>query len=256
LFKRKINKMSVQYNGKYTQAFLSDAKIKKDSIENKLLDELIKIEEDEVVWIYSLKGNKLLFAKGFEILNLKDEDITSNYLNSMFTQYFQEFINEYNDRILLFLYTNTIEYFSSSVIIKIKEIETSAILNIKIYQTDNNGNIISFIGRSKIDNDLKTTDIVQYSFQGDVENEFLEEINQNLNFNNCISLENIKLIEFLEKKKENSEISNLLNIPIEKINQNLLRLYKRFNLKDENELVKFGKDNYLIPNQFDKYQNK
>ena len=97
---------------------------------------------------------------------------------------------------------------------------------------------------------------VQYSFQGDVENEFLEEINQNLNFNNCISLENIKLIEFLEKKKENSEISNLLNIPIEKINQNLLRLYKRFNLKDENELVKFGKDNYLIPNQFDKYQNK
>ena len=151
--------MSVQYNGKYTQAFLSDAKIKKDSIENKLLDELIKVEEDEVVWIYSLKGNKLLFAKGFEILNLKDEDITSNYLNSMFTQYFQEFINEYNDRILLFLYTNTIEYFSSSVIIKIKEIETSAILNIKIYQTDNNGNIISFIGRSKIDKDLKIISI-------------------------------------------------------------------------------------------------
>ena len=192
--------MSVQYNGKYTQAFLSDAKIKKDSIENKLLDELIKVEKDEVVWIYSLKGNKLLFVKGFEILNLKDEDFTSNNLNSMFTQYFQEFINEYHDRILLFLYTNIIEYFSSSVIIKIKEIETSAILNIKIYNTDDNGNIISFIGRSKIDNDLKTTDIVQYSFQGDVENEFLEEINQNLNFNKRISLENIKLIEFLEKK--------------------------------------------------------
>ena len=126
--------MSVQYNGKYTQAFLSDAKIKKDSIENKLLDELIKVEKDEVVWIYSLKGNKLLFVKGFEILNLKDEDFTSNNLNSMFTQYFQEFINEYHDRILLFLYTNIIEYFSSSVIIKIKEIETSAILNIKIYR--------------------------------------------------------------------------------------------------------------------------
>jgi hypothetical protein len=248
--------MSVQYNGKYTQAFLSDAKIKKDSIENKLLDELIKVEKDEVVWIYSLKGNKLLFVKGFEILNLKDEDFTSNNLNSMFTQYFQEFINEYHDRILLFLYTNIIEYFSSSVIIKIKEIETSAILNIKIYQTDNNGNIISFIGRSKIDKDLKTTDIVQYSFKGDVENEFLEEINQNLNFNNCISLEDIKLIEFLEKKKENSEISNLLNIPIEKINQNFLMLYKKFDLKDENELVKFGKDNNLIPSQFDKYQNK
>jgi hypothetical protein len=33
-------------------------------------------------------------------------------------------------------------------------------------------------------------------------------------------------------------------------------LYKKFDLKDENELVKFGKDNNLIPSQFDKYQNK
>lgn len=174
----------------------------------------------------------------------------------MFTPYFQKFINEYHDRILLFLYTNNIKSCSSSVIIKIKEIETPAMFNIKIYKTDDNGNLISFIGRSKLDKSLKTADIIQYSFQGDVENDFLEEMNQKLNFNNCISLYNIKLIELLEAKKEISEIAILLNTPVEKINQNLQGLYKRFSLTGESELVKFGKDNHLIPNQFDKYQNK
>lgn len=249
--------MTVEYTGKYTQAFLSD-KISKDSSNTDFYKERIEVKNNEAVYVYSFKGNKMVFTKGFEkITNKKDDEISILELNNLFSPHFENFINEYHDRILLFLHTNNEknETFSSHVIIKINNFDYPVILNIKVFETDDNGNLISIIGTTTIEKRLKTSDIVQYGFKGDFNPEFVEEINNDLEFNQCVSSFNIKIIELLELKKSYTDISNKLNISEEKIKNNLNKLLKRFELKNIKELIEFAKNNYLIPNQFDKYLN-
>jgi DNA-binding CsgD family transcriptional regulator len=248
--------MGIKYTGKYTQAFLSDKKMKANSIEADFFNKKIEVKPNEALYIYSFKGNKMLFTKGFEaVLNKKDNDISIVDLNSMHTPHFEEFMYEFNDRLLLFLYNNNenIETFSSNVIIKIKGVDTALMLNTKVYKTDENGNLISIIGRNTLDKKLNTTDVIQYSLIGDFKEDFLDTINNDLNFTRCISLFNIKIISLFEEGKQSNEVSKILNISEEKINTNIEKLLKRFELLNLNELIEFSKSNCLIPSQFDNY---
>lgn len=245
--------MGFKYTGKYTQAFLSDSTVRAESIETDYFNNIIDLKPNEAVYIYSFKGNKLLFVKGFEkLLNIKDEELSIIELNSHYTTDFKSFIDEYHDRLLLFLYNNNqnIESFSSHAILKVKDSDIPFMLNIKVHKTDNNGNLVSIIGRCTFDPNIRTSDIVQYSLKGDFDPDFLNTINNKLHYKKCISLENIKLIELLDSETKLEEISSKLELSEDSIKIKIDNLIEKFNLKNKAELISFAKDNHLIPNQF------
>ena len=251
--------MKPKFTGKYTRAFLTDKKMKEESIEYDYYNNQIDLKDNEAAYVFSFKGNKLVFAKGFEkIFKVQKNNLSILDLNTLFTDYFESFINEYHDRLLLYLYNNNenIETFASHTIIKVKPIPQPILLTTKVFKTDDNGNLLSVIGMNTFDPDLKTTDVIQYSLSGDIKPDFMDNINQNLDFKMCISHYNIKIIEELEMKKSSSEIATQLNISEEKLATILNNLLVKFELKDNQELIEFAKKNYLIPNQFDKYLNK
>ncbi|MEN8927505.1 MAG: hypothetical protein ABF240_01425, partial [Flavobacteriales bacterium] len=91
--------MDSKYTGKYTKAFLSDKKAKSQSIEYEYFNRTIEVKENEMVYIFSFNGNKLLFAKGYEnILGISDSELDILQLNSLFTSYYERFVFEFHDR--------------------------------------------------------------------------------------------------------------------------------------------------------------
>lgn len=251
--------MAIKYTGKYTQAFLSDNKINSESLESDFYNNVITVNSNEAVYVYSFKGNKMVFAKGFEkIINKKLEEINMLVLNEAFAPHFKKFINEYHDRLLLFLYnSNTnIESFSSHVIIRTNDFDNPLMLNIRVFKTDDNGNLVSVIGTNTIDKKLKTTDVIQYAFSGDFDPEFIDKINNHLDFQSCISFYNIQIIEHLNQGRTLAEIAELMNFEEQKVTNDLALIKKKFELKNDLELIEFAQKNHLIPNQFDAYLNK
>ncbi|MEN8957295.1 MAG: hypothetical protein ABF242_00940 [Flavobacteriales bacterium] len=248
--------MDSKYTGKYTKAFLSDKKAKSQSIEYEYFNRTIDVKENEMVYIFSFNGNKLLFAKGYEnILGISDSELDILHLNSLFTSYYERFVFEFHDRLLLFLYNNNnnIEDFSSNVITELEGFDIPVMINVKIHRTDDNGNLISIIGRNVADQNLKTSDVIQYSVHIGSDSQFISEINNDLDFKRCISLYNILVIEKMDKGIELEVIAEELNITTEKLQENLDKILTRFELKDYKELTQFAKIKHIIPNQFEKY---
>ena len=132
-----------KFSGDYTKAFLSKDRSKEGSKDTIYFDKTLEIAENEAVNVFSFKENKLLFAKGFEkLLGRELEEIDILQLNSLYDTVFKEFTNEYHDRMLLYLHTNNknLESLSSTIIVKAQGIDTPFILNVKVYETDENGN--------------------------------------------------------------------------------------------------------------------
>ncbi len=243
-----------KYTGKYTDAFLSEDVSDYSSILKKNLDKRLEIKNNEAVYIYSFKEKKMIFSQGFEsVLNKKDDEINLKVLNSEYDELSKIFVNEYHDRALLYLHQNNLKLtsFSSRVIVKCLGIKEPLSLKIQVFKTNKKGNLDSIIGRVIKNKNLRYSDIIQYSFDGDFEEEFLFQMNHQLDFDLCISSKEIKIIELIKSLKTHQEIGRSIQYPTQKINDVIQILLLRFSLKSESDLVKFAERKMLIPNQFE-----
>ena len=247
-----------KYSGNYTKAFLSEKKSSDSSIEATFVDKTIHREKNEAVHIYSFKENKLIYAKGFkEILGLEENEINILNLNSLVTEVFKQFLNEYHDRALLYLYNNNenLDTLSSSVILKVFGLDYPLFLNIKVFKTDDNGNLISIIGRIKFAESLKTTEVVQYDLSGNFDKDFLFKMNHNLDFKSRISKTEITILENIEKELSITEIAKKHTIGVEELETIIENIHSRFGTKSNEELINFALKNHLLPNQFNLFNS-
>ncbi len=244
------------YSGNYTRAFLSKRVSPSDSIEQTFYSESIEVGEGEGCYIYSFKENKLIFSKGMDtFFNVSPEEINIVFLNSVYQEDFTKFVNEYYDRLLLYLYNNNenIKDFSSNLIVKAKGLESSILVNIRILKTDANGNLVSIIGKIKKVDEVRTTNVVQYSLKGISDTNFTDKINFDLDHKLCISEINIDLLELMDAGKSQKEISESLTINEEELTKRISQLLNRFEVNSNEELIKFAKNNFIIPSQFEAF---
>ncbi|MEN8839039.1 MAG: hypothetical protein ABF238_00870 [Flavobacteriales bacterium] len=244
------------YTGKYTDAFLTEDVSSYDSHFDENFKKYLTLKENEAVYVYSFKENKLLFTKGFEnVLEVESRAVNMQFLNSEYDELAKEFVNEYHDRALLYLYNNNhkLKTFSSSVVIKTKRVETPLLLNIQVLNTDSKGNLISIIGRVLRDPNLIYGDIIQYNLNGDLEGDFLFQMNHKLDFQKRISLREIKIIEDLEMDIPTEEIGKKIGYANHRIEEIIKLMLERFSVKTTKDLIEFAKNKQLIPNQFKNY---
>lgn len=244
-----------KYTGEYVKAFLSKDAFIPDPQGNPILSGKYEPNKNETVYIYSFKENKLLFAKGFDkVYGIESHELNAQKLNSLYTPHFKNFIDEYFDRILLYLRNNNqnLNTFSISTIIKVNHFDKPVLLIIRVFDTDENGNLISVIGRSFRGLPIQSTNIVQYFLEGEGNANFMEKINHHLDFKDCISRKDIELIEELTMNSTIEQTSENLNLSPEHIEFYTNNLLSRFKLNSVPELIEFAKNNHLIPNQFKK----
>ena len=248
--------MSTQFTGDYVNAFISDESSSQDSIERVFFEKTIDKKPGEAVYVFSFKENKLQYASGFEeIFGIKDSEVNLLMLNKLYTDDFVEFTNEYHDRILLFAYNNNnnLETFSSKEIIKIKGFDLALTLHIEILKTDENGNLVSIIGRINPNENIQISEIVQYAFEGDFDLDVLYKINHRLNYKNCVSHKMIKIIDGINKGKNSKQIARTVGYKVNIVEELIEAFKAKFNLKSESELIQFAKEKHLVPDQFRLY---
>lgn len=241
-----------KFTGNYVRAFLSDDSSSEESLERSFFEKLIERQEDEAVYIYSFKENKLQYASGCNtIFGIDDSEVNIILLNELYKKEFAEFTNEYHDRILLYAYNNNknLYTFSSKVIVKVKNFETPLLLHIKILKTDQNGNLVSIIGRIKKSKTIQITEIVQYGFEGDLDPDFLFKINHKLDFKNCVSHKMIEILEGIKKNKSIKQIAKSVGYKESTVENLIASFKKNFELKSEKEILDFAEKNYLLPSQ-------
>lgn len=246
-----------KFKGDYTKAFLSENPLDKDVAKTKFLGEEFVTKPNEAVYVYSFKEGKMLFAKGLEeFTGIKDEEVNIIQLNSFSDNSYSDFLNEFHDRVLFYLnhHNDNLESISIHVIREIPAHDFPIMSILKVFETDDNGNLVSILGKIIKDNSLKTSEVIQYAFSGIVDDKFEKEINH-LDYELSISIKNISILELLDKGFSYEEIADDLGIPTMEITERLSELLTRFKLDSEEDLLKFGKKKLFIPNQFKNYLN-
>ena len=243
------------FSGDYLNAFLSDAYFKEDTESIKINDKKIKVSKNELAYVYSFKEGKLTYLKGFDtILGLNHTDINIKKIHFLFRENYIEFFKEFHDRVLLYFHNNNnnIESIGCNALVLLKNIETPVNHSVRVFETDNNGNLVSVIIRMKLNEKLKIGDIIQYCITGEIHEKALKEEKYFLNYKKCISKREAEIIEsFIDKEKSNKIFSKVLLKPEEFVVV-LENLIIRFGLQTKAELIEFAKENYLIPSQFKK----
>lgn len=245
-----------KYTGKYTDAFLTEDVSNYNSNLGENFNKYLTIKENEAVYVYRFKENKMLFAKGFEnVLNKKNDEINMKILNTEYDELSKSFVSEYHDRALLYLYNHNskLKSFSSSIVVKSARVKDPLLVNIQVMNTDSKGNLVAIIGRIYKDKNLRYNEIIQYSLNGQFEGDFLFQMNHKLDFDSRISLREIKIIEGLKNQISHKEIGKNIGYPGHRISEVIQLLFKRFKVKSEEELIAFAENKELIPNQFSSY---
>ena len=117
----------------------------------------------------------MLFVSGFkELMNIENGYISMAYLNELYEDHTKQFINEYHDKTLHYLYTHNynLASLSSSLILKIPVKDCLMLSNVKVYSNDDKGNLTAIIGHLKMDESLRNSKIVQYNLCGEGNKDF------------------------------------------------------------------------------------
>ncbi|MGB1041645.1 MAG: hypothetical protein ACPGVD_12280, partial [Flavobacteriales bacterium] len=159
------------FSGDYLNAFLSDAYFQEDPEQVKTLDKKIKVKKNELAYVYSFKESKLLYLKGFDtVLGINHADLNIKKIHSLFRENYVEFFKEFHDRVLLYFHNNnnSIESIGCNALVLLKDIDTPINHSVRVFETDDNGNLVSVIIRMKLNESLNIGDIIQYSITGEI----------------------------------------------------------------------------------------
>lgn len=246
-----------EYTGDYTKAFVSETPMENNSSVAKSIKKNLKIELNEAVYIYSFKENKMIFVQGFkELFGIEDEKLNMTDMIELHTNEVSIFLNEINDKTLHQIHHKTNYQDVKTLMIinvfnKITKQSIPVLRSIYIYESNENGNLISIIARYKKDDNLKTSNIIPYGVVSKkIKDDFLIDINFNLNYKNAVSIYEIKIIELLEKEYNHLEIQEKLEYSEKELKKIISNLFLRFKTYSKSELINFAKKNYFLPNPF------
>jgi len=247
---------NTKYSGKYSKSFFTDNTIRFTGKIGENFSKYFLLGKNEAVLIYNFKELELLYAKGFKnVLGIEDEDVNMLMLNEQYDETSFEFTNEFHDRALIHLLSNkkNIKSFSSSALLRSKCNDIPIFMNLQVISTDEHGNLENVIARLIQDPTLNFTKIVQYNLNGDFDEDFIYNINHNLDFKSTISFREIDIIDKLKEGFNHIEIANFLGYSGFKVSAIIELMFKRFKVKSEKELIEFAEREQLIPNQFTNY---
>lgn len=241
--------------GDYYKAHVTSNPADLNSKEAMDIKKQIAYGEDEAVYIYSFKKNKILFAAGFQdLIGYPDNEVNVMNIYNIYDSKYSTLLHHFTDQTLHFLHHNKINGdFSTYAISNIynKNTKLTIIKTVSIYEKDKNNNFISGIVRFKKIENMKYNSIFQYGIIDSSKkiNIFTNNI-IDFKVDNSINIHEIKLVELLDNQMSINNISKHFECSEAQINLAINNILIRFKCKNTQELISFAKQNEIIPNQF------
>lgn len=248
-----MNNIGEQNNfGNYSKSFITDIPADLNTDQAQFLKQTIPRFPLEAIYIYSFKEGKMIYADGWEeVLGVKDSDISMLKIVVMTAPDYAPFVNELNDKALMFIHKKRPELEKYSFLIEQKKIhknghEVPIVARVGVHECEND-TVVSIIGRFQVNYNIRFGKVMRYAAFGPEKNEFEEELNKNLFYKNVISNKEKDALALIAKGYTLKEAAGILNVSQSAVEKRILPLYKRFEVKSIPHLVSFAYENHILP---------
>ncbi len=238
--------------GNYSRSFITDQPADLSSEEALYFKQTIVKFPEEGVYIYSFLKGRMIYADGWEeIVGYRDDEISMLKIVNMTARDFAPFVDEVNDKALMFIHTKTEELEKYSFLIEMKKLhkdgrEIPMVGRVGVYETMN-GKAISIIGRFQVNRSLTFGKVMRYSAFGPEKDEFEEELNKTLFYKYAISNKEREALALVAKGFSFKEIAVQFNVSQSAIEKRIRSMYRRFEVKSLTHLVSFAYENHILP---------
>lgn len=238
--------------GSYSRSFITDLPADLNSAEAKHFKQTIPKFPEEGVYIYSFKMGRMIYADGWEeVVGYRDEEITMLRIVNLSAPDHAPFVNELNDKALMFIHKKTEELDKYSFLIETKKMhkdgrEIPIVARVGVYEFEN-GKVASIIGRFQVNRSLTFGKVMRYAAFGPEKEAFEEELNKSLFYQYAISSKEKEALAMVAKGYSFKEIAYRFQVTQSAIEKRILPLYKRFEVKSLTHLVSFAYDNHILP---------
>src|SRR3954467_14320655 len=107
--------------GSYSRGFITDIPADLSSPQANYFRQTLPKFPEEGIYIYSFKENRMLYADGWEeVVGYKDQEITMLGVVNMTAPSFTSFVNELNDKALMFIHNKCTDLEKYSFTIELK----------------------------------------------------------------------------------------------------------------------------------------
>jgi len=235
----------------YVKTSLSDKPADMNSDVFKLYKNTIPSFDNQAVYIYSFKENKMLYAQGwFDVLGYRDDEINMVTIVSISTPKFAAFSHEMNEKSLAYINKQKVHLEKYSFTIELEKYHKNGkpiplFSRVGVHKSEN-GMITEIIGVSQIVNSLKFGNIMNYAVYGPNSEKFEETLSKELFCKLVITKKEKEALELAAAGFTFKEIAHRFNISQSAIEKRIIPLYKRFNVKSLPHLISFAHDNNLF----------
>ncbi len=238
--------------GKYSRSFITDLPADLSTPEARYFKQTIVKFPEEGVYIYSFLKGRMIYADGWEeVVGYKDDEISMLQIVNMTCPEYAPFVDEVNDKALMFIHTKTEELDKYSFLIEMKKMhkdgrEIPIVGRVGVYEILN-GKAVSIIGRFQVNRSLTFGKVMRYAAFGPEKDAFEDELNKTLFYKYVISHKEKEALAMVAKGYSFKEIAQIVNVSQSAIEKRILPLYKRFEVKSLTHLVSFAYDNHILP---------
>lgn len=238
--------------GTYSRSFITDQPADLSNDEARYFKQTIVKFPEEGVYIYSFLKGRMIYADGWEeIVGYRDDEISMLKIVNMTAPDYAPFVDEVNDKALMFIHTKSEELDKYSFLIEMKKMhkdgrEIPMVGRVGVYETMN-GKAISIIGRFQVNRSLTFGRVMRYAAFGPEKDEFEEELNKTLFYKYAISGKEREALALVAKGFSFKEIAAQFNVSQSAIEKRIRSMYKRFEVKSLTHLVSFAYENHILP---------
>ncbi len=244
--------MTLKPKGNYIKNYVSDTPIDVNSDTYKTYFDTIPYYEDEAVYIYSFKENKMVYARGWEkVLGFKDTEITLLKIVSLTSTNYHELYNELTCKAVKFINTKKERLKEYSFTLEIEKIHKDGkrkipiFTRIGVFKTEN-GKVTEVLGRSQVMKNLKYGKVIQFEAFGPDKSEFEDSLCKELFEDLSITNKEKEALKLAAKGMAFKEIGLSLGVSQSAIEKRILPLYKRFNVRSLPHLISFSHENHIL----------
>ena len=212
----------------------------------------IKKFPDEAFYVYSFEKHQMLYTHGWEeLVGIPDDQIGMVDIVNLTAPDFAPFVEEVNDKALMFLMVRSDELvdYCFQIHIKLrhvsgKEIPISA--KVAVYDTFEDGRLRSISGAFRLNDSLRFGKVMRMSSYGPKKREFENALDPELFKQLIITEKEAEALKLAADGLTDKEIADQIGISIHSVDKRFRSIRKRFSCRSRTELLSFAFDNYLL----------
>jgi len=242
----------VTSKGAYSRGFITNVPADLDSDIARHYKSTLPYFPEEGLYIYSFKEGKMLYAQGWEeVVGLPSNAVSMVDVVNFTAPQFALFVEEVNDKALMFLHQHNedLKEYSFTIELKLKHQdghEVPVVARVSVYDTNEDGSLQSIMGSFRVNRSLRFGRVMRYASFGPKKSKFENALDPSLFKVLVISDKEREALVMAAKGLAFKQIADELQISRSAVEKRILPLYKRFEVRSLTHLVSFAYENYLL----------